>query len=157
VALIQQNCQRLGLQATTICGDTLKPQQWWDGNLFDRILLDAPCTASGVIRRHPDIKYHRRPEHIAERVTLQCQLLEQCWSLLKPNGKLLYATCSLFAEENEDQIQNFVAEYDDAVELPLTSTLSPQNELGHQRAVGIQILPGEWNMDGFYYACLQKN
>ncbi len=136
--------QRLGLQATLVCGDAASPGDWWDGRLFDRILLDAPCSALGVIRRHPDIKVLRRPADIAQAAAKQRMLLEALWPLLTPGGRLLYATCTVVHEENRDQIGNFLA--------ATPTARSAEAESPPSR----QILPGETNMDGFYYACMRK-
>ena len=136
--------ERLGLQATLICGDAASPREWWDGRLFDRILLDAPCSALGVIRRHPDIKVLRRPVDIAQAAAKQRMLLEALWPLLAPGGRLLYATCTIVREENRDQIDNFLAATPTA---RFSDAESPSSR---------QILPGETNMDGFYYACMRK-
>ena len=101
--------QRLGLEATLVCGDAASPEDWWDGRLFDRILVDAPCSALGVVRRHPDIKVLRRPVDIAQSAAKQRMLLESLWALLAPGGRLLYATCTMVHEENRDQIRKFLA------------------------------------------------
>ncbi len=143
------NLQRLHLRARVIAGDALCPQTWWDGQPYDRILLDVPCSATGVIRRHPDIKVRRRPEEIAQLTDNQARLLSAMWPCLKPGGKLLYITCSILPEENEEQVQGFIGRHRDSVRvLPL-----PGGQAGRH---GLQILPGENGMDGFYYAYLQK-
>ncbi len=147
---VTENFQRLGLQATLIVGDAANPESWWDGKPFDRILLDAPCSASGVIRRHPDIKLLRRPEDILALQLLQKKILNAVWPLLVPGGIMLYATCSVFKQENEQQIQAFLAEHADAVALPIDS------KWGFARTHGRQIMTGESAMDGFYYARLKK-
>ncbi|MBD3671298.1 MAG: 16S rRNA (cytosine(967)-C(5))-methyltransferase, partial [Gammaproteobacteria bacterium] len=128
--------------------DTVK---WWDGKPFDRILLDAPCSASGVIRRHPDIKLLRRNEDIEQLAELQSRILEALWPTLKPGGHLLYITCSVLAAENVEQISAFLSHHKDARSLPLDVPW------GHTCEAGRQILPGEDGMDGFYYALLQKD
>jgi 16S rRNA (cytosine967-C5)-methyltransferase len=148
---IRQNLQRLSLSARLIAGDAAKPQDWWDNRPFDRILVDAPCSATGVIRRHPDIKIHRTPADIVALEKTQKQILEGLWPLLLPGGRLLYVTCSILTQENENQITRFLACHDDAAEIKLTVPS------GIPRAAGQQILPGEQGMDGFYYACLQKH
>ncbi len=145
-----ENLQRLGLQARLVCDDASEPASWWDGRAFDRILLDAPCSASGVIRRHPDIKLLRRESDIPTLVVLQHKLLQRLWPLLKSGGMLLYATCSVLPEENHLQIQQFLAEQPDA----RLQTVAA--DWGRTMPAGRQILPGEEEMDGFYYACLQK-
>jgi 16S rRNA (cytosine967-C5)-methyltransferase len=142
--------QRLQLAATIRCADATQPHTWWDGNPFERILLDAPCSASGVIRRHPDIKWLRQPSDIATLTDQQQRLLAALWPLLKSGGKLLYVTCSVLAEENELQIENFLTKQANAREISL---IVPW---GHALPSGRQILPGENNFDGFYYACLTK-
>lgn len=146
---VHDNLQRLQLTAQVICGDAARPQAWWSGPDFDRILLDAPCSATGVIRRHPDIKWLRRNEDIAELVILQGKILDALWCKLKPGGTLLYATCSVLPDENCEQIKAFVARTPDAQLVPL-----PQD--GGVDRPGWQLLPGEGNMDGFYYAKLIK-
>jgi 16S rRNA (cytosine967-C5)-methyltransferase len=149
-ARIRDNLDRLGLQATLRVADAGQPGGWWDGRRFERILLDAPCSATGVIRRHPDIKARRRPQDVKAAAELQARLLAALWPLLAPGGKLLYATCSILAEENADQIATFLAAHGDAaaVELP--------GVWGIPAGAGRQILPGQHDMDGFYYACLSK-
>lgn len=148
---VTENLQRLGLQSTLITGDAAKPESWWDGKSFDRILLDAPCSASGVIRRHPDIKLLRRPEDIDSLMLTQKHILNAVWPLLTPGGLLLYATCSIFKQENEQQIEAFLAEHPDAVEFPIESVW------GNTCRYGRQIMTGESGMDGFYYARLRKS
>jgi 16S rRNA (cytosine967-C5)-methyltransferase len=147
---INQNMQRLGHSVTTLQGDASTPKKWWQGQKFDRILLDAPCSGSGVIRRHPDIKLLRRDNDISNLAEQQLKLLLALWPLLKEDGKLLYATCSILPQENEDIIHNFLAQEDNAMEQCIDVNY------GHSRQHGIQILPGEHQMDGFFYACLQK-
>lgn len=139
-----------GLNIQLIAGNAAKPQQWWDGKLFDRILLDAPCSGMGVIRRHPDIKLLRRAEDINALQQLQKQMLEAAWEILAPSGILLYATCSILKAENEQQMTVFLASHSDSFEIPIAA------EWGLQRSVGRQILTGESEMDGFYYARLGK-
>lgn len=147
---INENFTRLGLHADIIIADAAQPDTWWDGQPFQRILLDAPCSATGVIRRHPDIKLHRQKQQITLATKLQAQLLEAMWPLLDSGGKLLYATCSMLATENQERVADFLAHHSDAREVEL--------DLGwaQQRSPGYQILPGTKGMDGFYYACLQK-
>ncbi|MFT5161835.1 MAG: 16S rRNA (cytosine967-C5)-methyltransferase, partial [Alteromonadaceae bacterium] len=122
---------------------------WWDGQLFDRILLDAPCSATGVIRRHPDIKWLRRQDDISQLAKIQKGILERLWATLKPGGTLVYATCSVLAQENGDQIKHFLAVTDDA-------QLVPINDNDTVVTPGWQLLPGVDDMDGFYYAKLLK-
>jgi 16S rRNA (cytosine967-C5)-methyltransferase len=131
-------------------GDASEPDSWWDKKLFDRILLDAPCSATGVIRRHPDIKVLRREEDITELARRQAQILDALWPLLVTGGMLLYATCSIMKRENVQQIQDFLQRHSDARERIIKA------EWGEPCAAGRQILPGEDGMDGFYYACLEK-
>lgn len=146
---VAENLARLGHQALLKTGDAAQ-RDWWDGRLFDCILLDAPCSASGVIRRHPDIKSLRREDDIAALVTTQAAILENLWPMLVSGGRLLYVTCSVLRAENERQISYFLARTADAVEYRIDS------DWGQALAHGRQILPGENNMDGFYYALLIK-
>ncbi|MDP1970203.1 MAG: 16S rRNA (cytosine(967)-C(5))-methyltransferase, partial [Methylobacter sp.] len=154
---VSENLQRLNLQAKLVVGDAANPSGWWDGKAFDRILLDAPCSALGVIRRHPDIKLLRRAEDILQLQALQKSILQAVWPLLAPGGLMVYATCSILKQENEQQVQVFLAEHDDAVELPLfpSSSLGTAS-WGVAGACGRQIFTGESAMDGFYYACIRK-
>ncbi|HHH35713.1 MAG TPA: 16S rRNA (cytosine(967)-C(5))-methyltransferase RsmB [Gammaproteobacteria bacterium] len=149
-ARIEENLQRLQLEATVTCGDAAEPGQWWDARPFDRILLDAPCTATGVIRRHPDIKCLRRAGDVERLAAQQARLLRALWPLLKGGGMLLYATCSVLPRENSGQVRAFLAENGDAVPLPMTVAW------GLTQPAGRQVLPGEDDMDGFYYACIGK-
>lgn len=135
----------------TQAADAQDVAAWWDGELFDRILLDAPCSAIGVIRRNPDIKTHRNLEDIAPLVENQRKLLNELWQTLKPGGILLYATCSVLKDENENQIENFMATHSDASELKIEA------DWGRDAKFGKQILPGENGMDGFYYARILKS
>ena len=151
LARVDQNLRRLGLTAQLVCGDMSRPRDWWDGRLFDRILLDAPCSGSGVIRRHPDIKYLRRASDLPALATRQAELLATAWSLLAPGGQLLYATCSIFHAENHEIIEAFLAEHSEASSLNLPETL------GHPCGPGRQILPGEQDMDGFFYTLLRRS
>lgn len=147
---VQANCQRLQLSPTLIIGDAAQPATWWNGQLFERILVDAPCSALGVIRRHPDIKLLRRPEDIDALQLLQRDILTAAWTMLASGGLLLYATCSVLKQENEQQIQDFLETYPDAVELPIVA------EWGLAATHGRQVLTGMAGMDGFYYARLVK-
>lgn len=147
---VDENLLRLGHTANLVVADANDISAWWDGNLFDRILLDAPCSATGVIRRHPDIKWLRKSTDIDVLVGLQRQLLETMWQILKPGGTLLYATCSILPEENCSQIASFLADHPEAA-------LSKLSEEESETAPGRQILPGEKQMDGFYYARLLKS
>ncbi len=149
---VSENLSRASVTAELKCADAAVPESWFDGQMFDRILLDVPCSASGIIRRHPDIRLLRRSEDIAQLVDQQKRLLNAMWSLLKPGGLLLYSTCSIFKDENENQIEQFMSHHENCIELPLKTV-----QWGIERPVGRQILPGVSNMDGFYYACLEKN
>ena len=149
---IAQNLQRLGLQAHIAVGDAARPDDWWDGRLYDGILLDAPCTASGIVRRHPDVRWLRRPSDIAQLATLQARLLATLWPLLAPGGRLLYCTCSIFKAEGERQVQTFVAHHTDAALMPSPGHLLPQS--GACATVFPDNLKREH--DGFYYALLEK-
>jgi len=150
LAQVQDNFTRLGLHAELKVADAALPSTWWDGQQYQRILLDTPCSATGVIRRHPDIKIRRRATDIASLVAQQQALLTQLWTVLAPGGKLLYATCSILQQENEQLIAAFLSTQADAREIPLSANW------GQTRPHGRQILPGESGMDGFYYACLVK-
>lgn len=149
---IQQTLDRLGhpQTITLIVGDASKPGQWWDKQQFDAILLDAPCSATGIIRRQPDIKWHRRATDMRALVKAQANLLNASWRLLRPGGRLLYATCSLLAAENREQIDAFLKRTGNAKALPLDA------RYGHESGAGRQRLPGEDGMDGFFYALLEK-
>ncbi len=152
---IHENLGRIGRSATIIAADASKTGEWWDGVPFDGILLDAPCSATGVIRRHPDIKLLRRASDIAGLGELQSALLDALWALLVPGGRLLYATCSTLAAENEAVVMRFLSSHDDAAE----DDVLPNNnirDLMRRRACGYQVLPGTAGLDGFYYACLEK-
>ena len=144
---VHENLERLNLQANVIAGDAATPEKWWDGQLFDRILLDAPCSGTGVIRRHPDIKWLRKSQDIDVLTDLQQDILKNVWSLLKPGGTLLYATCSVLPEENSQQVQRFVDENPDAKHISITQNTDD---------IGWQILTSDNSMDGFYYAKLVK-
>ena len=138
---INENLARLDAKARVEQGDASQLDTWWDGELFDKVLLDAPCSAAGIIRRHPDIRWLRKVTDIAPLVKLQAHILDSVWEVLKPGGTMLYATCSILPEENKVQIENFIARTPNA------------------RIDGVmrQILPGEQQMDGFYYARLVKS
>ena len=149
---IHETLQRLGLQARVIAADARDPAQWWDGHAFDAILLDAPCTASGIVRRHPDVRWLRRETDIAQLAAQQAALLSALWPLLKPGGRLLYCTCSVFRAEGEEQAQTFVAHNTDAVLRPAPGHLVPQTAAKHN-SVQDNL---EGDHDGFYYALLEK-
>ena len=142
---------RLGLAARVQVADASKPATWWDGRPFHRILVDAPCSGTGVIRRHPDIKVLRRPGDIDAMTRRQTAMLLELWPLLARGGRLLYATCSVLSRENESIIRNFLAEHAGA------EALSIDAPWGHPTGHGRQILPGEDAMDGFFYAALAKH
>lgn len=147
---VEQNLERLNLSATLIAADASNIDAWWDKKQFDRILIDAPCSGSGVIRRHPDIKQLRREQDIDNLTIQQRELLEQLWPLLKPDGLLVYTTCSAFKKENEDQIRDFLQRHPEAEEY------CPANEPAARQTFGYQRLPGDDQLDGFYYACLRR-
>jgi len=151
-ARISDNLQRLGLSARVLTADASRPQDWWDGQLFDAVLLDAPCTASGIVRRHPDVRWLRRPEDIEQLARLQQQMLTTLWSVLRPGGRLLYCTCSLFLAEGQDQAQTFLAHNTDAVLLPSPGHLLPGNSAKGGRVPDNPIS----DHDGFYYALFEK-
>ncbi len=150
LARVEDNLRRIGLNAECRCADAGRPEDWWDGQPFQRILLDAPCSASGVLRRHPDIKQLRREQDVPRLREQQQRLLNALWPLLAPGGILLYVTCSVFRDENAGAVETFLARHPDAAELPL------EGEPGRRQPVGRQLLPGEQGMDGFYYARLIK-
>ncbi|MBI5919537.1 MAG: 16S rRNA (cytosine(967)-C(5))-methyltransferase RsmB [Nitrosomonadales bacterium] len=143
---VDENMRRLQLKATLRVGDASRPEDWWDGKPFDRILADVPCSASGVVRRHPDIKWLRRSEDIAGFAAQQARILEALWHLLARGGKLLYATCSVFEQENQQVIQAFLRQHAAARSLPLPAALP---DAGH-------LAPDDQH-DGFFYALLQKS
>ena len=149
---VQENFTRLRVQTPYQClaEDAGQIAKWWQGELFDRILLDAPCSGSGVVRRHPDIKLLRRASDVVALAKEQQRLLQALWPFLAPGGCLLYATCSIFPEENTQVIQTFLAQHPEAREEKI------QTDWGVACTVGKQILPGVHEMDGFYYACLRK-
>jgi 16S rRNA (cytosine967-C5)-methyltransferase len=142
---VGDNLRRLGLSAELVCGNAADPEGWWDGRRFQRILADVPCSASGVVRRHPDIKWLRRQSDIAGFASQQLEILRSLWRLLDAGGKLLYATCSVFQQENEQVVGIFLAENRDACRITITL---PDDSHG-------QLLPNEQH-DGFFYALLQK-
>lgn len=148
---VQENLNRLQLQATLVQGDASMPETWWDGQLFDRILLDAPCSAIGVIRRHSDIKLLRTEEEITAITKVQKAMLESLWPLLAPGGLMVYATCSVMSAENELQVADFVSKYSDCEVVQINAMWG--RSTGHGR----QILPGEGGMDGFFYSVLLKH
>lgn len=147
---VQENLARAGQSAQLLCGNAAQPQDWWDKRPFDAILLDAPCSATGVIRRHPDIKLLRKPADIDKLAALQLQILTAVWPLLSPGGRLLYATCSVMPQENTQVMEAFLAQTADARELPINA------HWGIAQPAGRQLLPGPHNSDGFYYCLIQK-
>ncbi|WP_339671121.1 16S rRNA (cytosine(967)-C(5))-methyltransferase RsmB [Dasania marina] len=147
---VGENLQRLHLQAELKCSDATQLDDWWDGQPFDRILLDAPCSGTGVIRRNPDIKAHRRPEDIVQLAELQLEILTALWPSLKPGGLLLYATCSILPDENELVVAAFCQQQADAEHCPIAA------EWGLERPYGRQLFPQPDGHDGFYYALLRK-
>jgi 16S rRNA (cytosine967-C5)-methyltransferase len=142
--LIRQNLRRLGLAAELVTGDAREPGTWFDGRRFDRVLVDAPCSATGVIRRHPDIKLLRRAEDLGPLTATQSTMLDALWPLVEPGGLLVYATCSVLRAENLEVVASFADRVGDAV-------LAPFGSEAH-----FQLLPGQANTDGFYYACVTK-
>ena len=149
---IGQNLQRLGLQAHIVAGDAGRPADWWDGHLYDGILLDAPCTASGIVRRHPDVRWLRRETDIAQLAEIQARLLRTLWPLLQPGGRLLYCTCSVFRAEGSAQVQAFLARHTDALLRPSPGHLIPQQTTLH----GAVSDNPSGDHDGFFYALLEK-
>ncbi len=147
---IKENLTRLGLKAKVISGDATRPDEWWDGNPFDCIIVDAPCSATGVIRRHPDIRIHRRETDIIEFSKRQFDLLRALWPLLNPGGRLVYITCSILPAENDDIIAKFVGTTLDAQvrAVPL--------DIGIATDYGRQLLPQPGGSDGFFYAALDR-
>lgn len=150
LARVRETLARLGLEATCQTGDATRPAVWWDGGAFDRILIDAPCSGTGVIRRHPDIKWLRRSADIQRLAATQRRIVEALWPRLAHGGRLVYCTCSILHEENEGVIGGFVNDRDDVRVIP------PALPVGRPVGCGHQVLTGEANVDGFYYACLEK-
>ncbi|MBN7769915.1 16S rRNA (cytosine(967)-C(5))-methyltransferase RsmB [Marinobacter daepoensis] len=147
---VQENLDRLDLHATLKQADAANIDQWWDGQAFDRILLDVPCSATGVVRRHPDIKLLRRESDIVPLASIQLGLLDAMWAILKPGGRLVYATCSVFPQENHRIIQRFLKQQDQALLLNL------DKDWGQDMQTGRQLLPDPDSHDGFFYAVLEK-
>ena len=146
---VKENLDRLGLKASIICGDAKEPKKWWDGKSYNCIILDAPCSATGVIRRHPDIKLLRKPFDITALAQLQRKILNQIWPLLKPGGTLLYITCSVMPQENHQQIERFIMENS-----RYASLQKIQSTWGYDTGYGKQILPNIG--DGFFYSLIRK-
>jgi 16S rRNA (cytosine967-C5)-methyltransferase len=149
---IGQTLQRLGLRARIVAADAGVPAAWWDGQPFDAILLDAPCTASGIVRRHPDVRWLRRESDVAQLAAIQARLLATLWPLLKPGGRLLYCTCSVFRAEGEQQVQAFLAHNTQARLLPSPGHLLPTSATAGDAVPDNQ----SSDHDGFYYALLEK-
>ena len=148
----RENLRRSGLKASLIKGDATKPTKWWDGRLFDRILLDAPCSGSGVIRRHPDIKILRREEDIQALTKIQAMMLDSLWQCLRPNGLFLYTTCSILPRENDSQIKNFLKRTDNAKYEGITADWGVECDYGRQLLAG-----DKEDYDGFFYSLLSKS
>ena len=155
LARVQENLVRGNLSAHLVNGDLGVPTSWWDGVPFDRILLDAPCSALGVIRRHPDIRLRKSPSEIDKLPRIQARLLNSAWTMLAPGGRLVYATCTVTRSENRDLIGAFLRSTPDAISVPADVWEGWPN-LGEADEFGRQILPGEAGADGFYYAALTK-
>ena len=149
---VKDNAERLSVNPTLIAGSAVAPEDWWDGKPFDRILVDAPCSGTGVIRRHPDIKVLRRLKDARTFPVFQREILNQLWPLLAPGGRMIYATCSVFPEENESLVESWLGPLEDAQSAPLECTLSNAKSLNY----GVQILPSATGSDGFYYAAILK-
>lgn len=147
---VGEGLQRLGLPAHVLAADATRPDAWWDGRAFDAILVDAPCSATGILRRQPDILLHRRAEDVAALVELQARMLDALWPTLAPGGTLVYATCSILRDENDRQVAAFLQRTPDAELVALDAAFGRDTGFGHQR------LPGEDDMDGFFYARLRK-
>ena len=147
---MQETFARTGVQATVLAADACQPQAWWDGQLFDAVVLDAPCSATGIIRRQPDVLLHRREQDMAALIDLQERLLETTWTLLRPGGRLIYATCSILRSENTGQVSAFLQRHADA------RFVDPGEAFGHACPAGRQWLPGEDGRDGFFYAQINK-
>lgn len=148
---ITENLERIGAGARLVAADAGDTDSWWDGTAFDRILLDAPCSGTGVIRRHPDIKLLRRETDIRELADTQLRLLEACWRTLAVGGRLVYITCSVLQQENARIIQRFINGHMDAQLVPITQ------DWGIETGYGRQLVTGEQGQDGFFHACLEKN
>lgn len=150
LARITDTLTRLGVSARCVAGDGTRPGEWWDGQPFDRILLDAPCSATGVIRRQPDIKWHRQPEDLPRLVAHQAALLDAAWPMLRPGGRLVYATCSVLRDENDRQIDAFLAR------TPSARALREPDASGRVPGAGVQRFPTPGGGDGFFHAVLEK-
>jgi 16S rRNA (cytosine967-C5)-methyltransferase len=156
-ARIESNLARLRLTARIVVADATAPATWWDGRAFDRILLDVPCSGTGVIRRHPDIKLLRRPSDVPRIAAQQAALLRACWALLAPGGRLVYASCSVLAAENADVVRDFLGLQASAGDVTESARLSLPGAPPWQIArPGCALASGAADADGFYYACLEK-
>jgi 16S rRNA (cytosine967-C5)-methyltransferase len=156
-ARIESNLARLGLAARVVVADAAAPQDWWDGKPFDRILLDVPCSGTGVIRRHPDIKLLRRPADIPRFAAQQARLLRAAWGVLAPGGRLVYASCSVLAAENAQVVAGLLAQEREAADVTESARLLLPGALPWQVAgPGCALPSGAAGADGFYYACLEK-
>jgi 16S rRNA (cytosine967-C5)-methyltransferase len=155
LARVRANLSRLQLHAATVTGDAERPDQWWDGRVFDCMLVDAPCSGTGVIRRHPDIKWLRRESDIARLAERQLRILRSLWPLLRPGGRLLYATCSVLVEENDAVVAAFLAAHPEASLLDPGGGVLPR-WARERPAGGWQVLPGSADTDGFYYALMTR-
>ncbi len=161
---VADTLRRLHLSARLLAADAARPEAWWDGRPFDRILLDAPCSASGIERRHPDIRWLRRPDDIATLAQTQAALLDALWPLLAPGGKLLYVTCSVFPQEGADQARRFLARHDDAIASSAPGQLLPRESLpapvsglaDSSHASGDAAPASPLSQDGFFYALFAK-
>ena len=150
---LRATLKRLKLESPNVqmlAGDAMRPGFWAGEKTFDAILLDAPCSASGIIRRQPDVKWHRREEDLPALAAQQAQMLDALWTVLRPGGRLLYATCSVLKSENELQVDAFLQRTPDAQAMPLDARFGRPSGAGRQR------LPGEDGMDGFFYALMSK-
>jgi 16S rRNA (cytosine967-C5)-methyltransferase len=154
VGRIEENLRRLNRTAKLVVADVRRPDSFWDGRPFDRILLDAPCSSTGVIRRHPDIKLLRRTDDIPSLAAAQLEILRAAFGILAVDGRLVYCTCSVLPEENQGVLEQFLATESAARPVPLTAQLAPGALI---RGPGLQLVPGaEAGTDGFYYACVEK-
>ena len=148
---IRENLQRVGRSATVLAADATQPESWWDGRPFDRIVLDVPCSATGIISKHPDIKHHRKPEDVEHMMDVQQKLIDAMLGLLGENGKLVYTTCSVLAQENEQQVVSALQRHPEFAVEPLPSYLGRWTGHGRQRLQGVD------SGDGFFYAALVRH
>jgi 16S rRNA (cytosine967-C5)-methyltransferase len=147
---VKETLDRVGVSAHLQVADAADPAAWWDGLPFDAVLLDAPCSATGIVRRQPDVLLHRRPEDMVALTSLQSRLLDAAWQVLRQGGQLVYATCSLLRMENAEQLRAFLVRHPDA------SLQMLDADWGHADEGGRQRFPGEQEMDGFFYAAVRK-